>query len=243
MIGAVLIGINKTGMPGLGAVPVVLLALMFETKLSTGLQLMLLCAADLFAVSYYRHHADWWIVLRLVPWALVGIGLGTLTLEVVDSETLRLLIGWIILLMGVISVLKSLYLKNIETIPRHWAFSAAFGMLAGFTTLVANAAGPVMAIYLLAMRLPKERYMGSCAWYFLILNYLKLPIFIWEGRITLPAVRADLAMLPLILLGAWLGVVLVRKLPQRSFERMIQVLIFLGALMVIFRNQVLALFS
>ncbi len=239
ILSAILIGINKTGVPGIGTLPVIILALSFDARLSTGLQLVMLCTADLMAVAYYRQYADWKLVLRLLPWALGGIGMGAVALEYLDDSWMRPVIGGIILLMVAIHFSQQYLLRNDDRVPRHWAFTAFFGLMAGFTTQMANAGGPVMAIYLLAMRLPKNNYIGCCAWYFLILNYLKLPIFVLQERITWASFRADLAMLPVVLLGAWCGVWILKKIPQRGFEWIIQILAVIGALVVIFKDQLL----
>ncbi len=229
MLSAVLIGINKTGVPGLGMLPVLLLASCFPARESTGIQLLLLGTADIMAVLYYRRHADWTIVMRLLPWALVGIALGALCMMKIRDEWMRPVLAWIILFMVAIGFLAR-GIRNADKVPKHWVFSAFFGLMAGFTTQVANAAGPVMSIYLLSMRLPKNAYIGSAAWYFLILNWIKIPIFIFEGRITASAFRADLAVLPMLGVGAALGIVVLSKLPQKRFEQIIQILIVAAAL-------------
>lgn len=245
MLSAVLVGINKTGLPGIGTLPVVLLLLFFEAGLSTGLQLMMLGAADVMAVIYYRRHANWRMVLRLLPWALAGIGAGVLAVDGfalwswdgggVDDHILRPVIAVIILAMVVLNYLRAKYLKNAGDFHTHWMFTAFFGLMAGFTTLVANAASPVMAIYLLAMRLPKKEYMGVCAWYFLILNWLKIPIFICQGRITCEAFKADLAMLPLLAAGGLLGILLINKINQKAFETVIQAVVVAAAVYLLFK--------
>ena len=228
-LAAVLIGVNKTGVPGLGMIPVLLLADFFEPRESTGLQLVMLGMADILAVIYYRRQADWKIVLRLMPWALLGIGLGILALKFIADDTMKPVLAWTILFMVAFSYVAK-YIKNADKMPDHWAFSAFFGMLAGLTTHVANAAGPVMAIYLLSMKLEKKAYIGSAAWYFLILNWLKIPIFACEGRITFSSLKADITMIPLLVAGAALGIVLLNKLPQKRFEQIVQGLAALGAL-------------
>ncbi len=230
-VSAVLIGINKTGMPGIGVLPVIFLTMVFPARFSTGLQLIMLCAADVMAVLYYRSKGNWRIVLRLLPCAVAGLGLGSLALHCFgdgDDRHLKLAIGVIILAMAAINFWRE-HRMNSDRIPSHWAFTVAVGVLAGFTTQVANAAGPVMAIYLLSMRLPKEEYMGTCVWYFLIVNWLKMPLFIWEGRITVDALLADLPMLPFLALGAVIGILFVRKAPQKLFENIIQILVVLSA--------------
>ena len=231
IIGAILIGINKTAIPGLGVLPVVMLTMTFETRMSTGLQLGMLAMADIIAVAYYRRNADWKIVLRLLPWALVGLGIGSLLLNFVIPESgnvMRRVIGGIVLALMVVSFIHK-RLKP-DQIPSGPGFAACFGMLMGTTTQLANAAGPISSIYFLAMRLPKEKYLGCCAWYFLILNWIKLPIFVAEGRITWQSFQLDLCMIPFIVLGGALGIFLLRKLPQRVFEVIIQVLVVVAAL-------------
>ena len=121
-----------------------------------------------------------------------------------------------------------------EKIPSGSAVAAACGVTLGFTTQVANAAGPVAAIYFLAMKLPKEKYMGCSAWFFLIINWTKLPIFLWEGRITMEALKIDLMMIPFLLIGAALGILLLSRMPQKLFENIIQVLVVLTAIKLFF---------
>ena len=230
---AVLIGINKTGIPGIGPLPVVLLALSFPAAKSTGIQLIMLCMADLMAVSYYRKKANWNIILKLIPFALCGIALGSFVMRFFDDNGLRLAIGIIILSMVGLNFVRRKFLKA-DMIPSHWIFSLLIGLAAGFSTQVANAAGPVMAIYLLSMQLPKEEYLGTGAWYFMILNFLKLPVFIWEGRIVLESLYIDLCMLPAFVLGAFLGIVIAKKISQQAFELVVQILIVISALKLLF---------
>ena len=234
-VSAVIIGINKTGMPGLGLLPVVMLANSFEPGLSTGLQLMMIAMADIPAIICYRKTVNWKIILRLLPAALTGIVLGILVLHFAADVNLNILIGIIVLGLCIFTVLKDFIWRDATKVPTHWTFSAFFGLLAGFTTLVANAAGPVMAIYLISMRFDrKSEYMGTAAWYFFLLNWLKLPIFYAQGRITPESVRADLAMIPLLLIGAALGIWVLRKLPQKLFEKIILFLSALAALKLFF---------
>ena len=234
MIAAVLIGINKTGLPGLGLLPVVMLANTFPVGLSTGLQLGMLALADLPAAWYYRKTVNWKQLVRLIPMALVGIFCGFLVLRMVPKESLKPLIATVILVLCIFGLTKNYIFRDKEKIPTDWWFAALFGLLAGFTTQVANAAGPVMAIYLIAMRFEKKEYMGTAAWYFLILNWTKVPIFAFEGRITMASVRADLAMIPLLLAGAAIGIWLLKKMPQKVFEKVVLILSALAAVKLFF---------
>ncbi len=226
-VSAVLIGINKTALPGIGVLPVVLLSMMFPTRLSTGLQLLMLAVTDLVAVAWYRRHADWGIVLQLLPWSFAGLGLGALTLRCLSDDTLRPMIGGIVLFLALLNYIRAKLPP--EKIPSGAVIAGFCGVLLGFTTQVANAAGPVAAVYFLAMRLPKEKYMGCSAWFFLIINWTKLPIFIAEGRITMESFWIDLCMIPFLLLGAFAGITLLPRIPQKAFESIIQFLVIVTA--------------
>ena len=231
-VSAVLIGINKTGVPGLGTVPVILLVLAFPARLSQGLQLVMLALTDLVAVYCYRDHVNWRLLRRLLPWAVVGIGAGSLTLRflITDDDVLRLVIGVIVLGMSLLNLWRRRYAELVERLARTRWFGRSFALLGGFTTQVANAAGPVMATYLLTLKLPKFEYMRVAAWFFMLVNWIKFPVFISEGRIDWAVVRADSAMIPFILIGAALGVMLVKRLPQQAFERVVELLVVLSAL-------------
>lgn len=234
IVSALLIGINKTGIPGLGLVPVLLLTLVFPTRLSTGLQLGMLCMADVAAVCWYRRNANWKLILRLIPAAAVGLAVGTLVVNHLDDFAMGKMIGGIVLFLCAVSLVRDLVLKGGKRIPTHWAFGAAAGFLAGFTTLVANAAGPVSALYFLALRLDKKEYVGTGAWFFLIMNWVKLPIFVFQGRITLASFRADLAMIPFLLLGAAAGILLLKRLSQEYFNLLVLIFSVLAGIKLLF---------
>ena len=207
IVSAILIGLNKTGIPGLGLVPVLLLTMVFPTRLSTGLQLLMLCMADVAAVAWYRRSANWKLILRLVPSAAVGLGLGAV----------------------LVSVVRDYVLKD-KTVPAHWAVGAGAGLLAGFTTMIANAAGPVAALYFLALKLDKKEYVGTGAWFFLIMNWTKLPCFILQERITYQSFKADVAMIPFILLGAAVGIMCLKYISQAWFNKIVLIFSILAGL-------------
>ncbi len=231
MVAAVLIGVNKTALPGIGLLPVVLLSLSFETRMSTGLQLGMLAMADIMAVVWYRRSVDWRLLAKLLPWALVGLALGAWIIDCLpegNDRLMRLVLGGIVLFLAVLGFIRSRF-------PLDGVFAGRYarggwGILMGSSTMVANAAGPVASIYLLAMRLPKEKFLGCNAWLFLILNWIKLPVFVWQGRITAQSAWMDVMMIPFLLVGGALGILLLRRIPQKVFENIIQVLIVISAL-------------
>lgn len=230
---AIMVGISKTGVPGIGILIVQLLALIFPAKASTGLLLPMLAFADLFAVAYYRRHAQWNHVVKLLPPALAGIATGSVIIRHLDNAQLKPIIGIIVLVLLALNYWRNKHNGENKHIPTHWSFALALGFLAGLTTQLANAAGPIVVIYMLAMGLDKHKFIGTAAWYFLILNWIKMPLFIWDGRITLQSVKLDLLMCPLIIVGVVLGIVILKRIPQTWFNTIVQLLALAAAIKLI----------
>lgn len=231
---ALMIGMAKTGIQGIGTLVVPMLAFVFGAKPSTGILLPMLCMADIFAVFYYRRHANWKFIFRLVPWAIVGFLLALWIDSYTPARQFKILIA-ICILIGLIVLLWSSGRKKNEELPNSFWLAALFGVLGGFTTMIGNAAGPIMAVYLLAMRLPKNDFVGTGAWYFLVVNLLKVPlqIFAWNN-ITPQTFALNLMMLPFIALGAVIGIYIVRQIPENWFRRFVIVVTLASALMLLF---------
>lgn len=227
---AVLVGFAKTGIGGTGILIVPLMASLFPAKASVGILLPMLCIADVFAVKYYHSHADWKLMLKPMPWAIVGILIGVWVGKDLDSETFRYIIGGLVLAILIFMIVRERYTSE-DKIPNNLPFAVVVGLLGGFTTMVGNAAGPVWTIYLLAMRLPKYAFIGTGAWFFLILNQFKVPfhIWIWE-TITWQTFCFNLAMIPGIAIGAFLGIFVIKKINENIFKRLIQILAVAAAL-------------
>jgi hypothetical protein len=231
---AVMVGITKTGVPGIGILAVPLLALIFPAKASTGLLLPMLAFADLFAVGYYHRHTQWNHIIKLLPPALVGIIAGSIIIRHIENVHLQPIIGIIVISMLALNYWRKKRDGQEVNIPSHWSFALTIGFLAGLTTQLANAAGPLIIIYLLAMRLEKYKFIGTCAWYFLILNWLKIPLFIWDGRITAESIKIDIIIFPLIVVGAVTGIFILKRIPQKWFNIVIQILVLTAAIKLIF---------
>ena len=218
VVAALSIGIAKTGVSGLGMLAVVIFAQLLPAKQATGMVLPLLCFADLVAVAAYRQHAQWRHLWRLFPWTAAGVVLGYFALGRVNEKQARLLIGGIVLTLVVLHQIRRMRKSAAEETEHGWWFAPAVGILAGFTTLVANAAGPLMAIYLLAMRLPKMEYMGTGAVFFLLMNWFKVPFMVNLGLINAASFSLNLWLAPVVFVGAWLGKKILVKMNQRMFE-------------------------
>jgi uncharacterized protein len=220
LVGALLVGVSKTGIAGLGMLFVVMFANVIPAKQSSGFVLPLLIFGDVVAVWSYRAHAKWFHVFRLMPWTAAGVVLGYLAMGRLDDRHAKVLIGMIILVMVAIQVWRKSRAKAGE-VPEYgvW-FAGTLGVLVGFTTLVANAAGPLMAIYLLAMRLPKMEYVGTGAVFFLLLNCFKVPFMVNLGLITTDSFGFNLMLAPAVFIGAMLGRKLLPKINQKLFENL-----------------------
>ncbi|MFA5205575.1 MAG: sulfite exporter TauE/SafE family protein [Lentisphaeria bacterium] len=230
-LAALLLGMAKTGVPGLGILAVPLVAWVMPARASTGLLLPMLLLADCFAVAHYRRHAAWPHLLRLLPWTLAGIVLGCVALGRIDDARLRPLIGGVVLAMLGVQAWRQWRAGGVvPEPPGHWLFAAGMGLLAGATTMLANAAGPVMILYLLAMRLPKLEFLGTSAWFFLLVNGLKVPFSVGLGLITRESLVVNLVLVPVIITGAMLGLPVARRLPERGFTLAAQLLTVLAAL-------------
>ncbi|HEU5097770.1 MAG TPA: sulfite exporter TauE/SafE family protein [Roseiflexaceae bacterium] len=232
-LGAFLVGLSKTGIPGLGILNVAIFALVFPARESVGLVLVILICGDIVAVSTYRHDASWSHLLRLFPWAAAGVVLGYLALGRVNDSQMRHLIGAILLGLVVFQYIRSRRPAAIDAeaqSARPWLAPLA-GVTAGFTTMVANAAGPVMVLYLLAMRLPKILFVGTAAWYFFALNLFKLPFSASLGLVNPASLGVALWLGPFAMLGALIGRPIVNRLNQRLFELSALALTFGAAIM------------
>jgi len=169
------IGMAKTGISGLTLFFIPLMALSFGSRASTGIILPMLCIGDIFAVAWYRRHGEMKYILRLLPSTLFGIGSGVVVGRSLSDNTFGIMIGSIILALLALMIWQDASKKN-NLYPSAWWFSSLAGLLAGFTTMIGNAAGPVMSIYLLSMRMPKNTFIGTAAWFFMIINLLKIPL-------------------------------------------------------------------
>ncbi|MDR2232497.1 MAG: sulfite exporter TauE/SafE family protein [Tannerella sp.] len=226
-----LIGMSKTGINGLGMVYVPILAMIFGAKPSTGILLPMLCLADLFAVAYYRRSAAWKYIIRLIPWSLVGFGMALFVDHLIPDKGFKTLIG-ICIFAGIGVMAWNEYRGKGTDVPTAWWFAALFGILGGFTTMIGNAAGPIMSVFLLSVRLPKTSFVGTAAWFFMIINYLKLPLqyFVWHN-ISVNTLIFDVTMLPVIAVGAWLGIIFVKRVSEKIFRIIIYSLTLLSAIL------------
>lgn len=239
---ALCIGMSKTGVQGLMLMMVPLMAISFGAKESTGVILPMLCMADIIAVAYYRRF-DWSqkttaegkikIVAKLLPSAIIGFFLAITVDSFIEKGQFRHLMGWTLMSALMVMIWSEIYGKENKWM-RKWWYAGIFGLLGGFTTMIGNAAGPVMSVYLLSMKKDKMEYIGINAWFFLVVNLLKVPlqVFAWNN-ITWDSIELNIFMLPVIGTGAVIGIYLVKLIPEMMFRRFVQIVTIISVLIMI----------
>jgi uncharacterized protein len=233
-LGAFMVGVSKTGITGLSILSIALFTHVFpSSKQASGLVLPLLIFGDCVAVFAYRKHTQWPYVWRLFPWTGLGVVLGYFTLGRISDHTAKLMIGGIIVSLAALSFWRRYVSAPIDerAAALHWSVAAFIGVIAGFITLVANAAGPLMAIYLVAMRMPKMEYVGTTAVFFMLLNLFKVPFMVNLGLITPQSFGFNLLLAPAVLLGAVAGRWLLMRVNQKRFEQLVLALSAIGGIL------------
>lgn len=221
LVGALGIGVSKSGLPGVSLLHVVLFAHLFPGLRSTGVVLPMLVAGDIGAVLLFRRHAQWGHVIRTLPPALVGVAVGWAVMRAHPGLDWNRVIGGIVLGLALMQLLRNARPGLWSTVPQSRGFALAMGLTAGVTTMVANAAGPVMALYLLAVALPKDAFVGTAAWFFLMINVLKLPFSAHLGFITGPGLLLNALLVPVIVGGLFAGRWITARIPQRWFDTLV----------------------
>ncbi len=228
------VGMNKVGVMGSTLLVIPFLAVILGGRFSAGFVLPLLIAADVFAVIYYRRRCKWNILIRLLPWTVPGIVIGVLLGSVISDVLFRRIMGGTLLLVLVFMFYRE-RTRDKKQVPSNPVISGFIGMLGGFTSMIGNAAGPILSLYLLSQRLPKTVFIGTMAWLFFIINLLKVPphIFIWKS-ISMNSLLLNLLIVPFILLGAFLGLKIIHKIPEKGFRYFIFIMTGIGAVRLLF---------
>lgn len=218
---ALILGFSKTGINGMFMLAVIVAASAFGSKESTGILAPMLITGDVFAVTYYHRHAEWKQIRNLLPWLVVGLFVGVVVGSFIDAQYFRYLIGGSVLVCLIIMIYSEGKGGNLN-VPENLWFYALTGIAAGFTTMVGNAGGPVLTIYLLAKGFSKTNYLGTITWIFFITNLLKIPlqVFFWHN-ITLKTAAITGLMIPAVAIGAFAGILVVKRLNEKPFRYVI----------------------
>ncbi|MFT3682869.1 MAG: sulfite exporter TauE/SafE family protein [Ferruginibacter sp.] len=233
--GAFIIGLAKAGLKGIDMLNVTIMALVFGGKASTGIVLPLLCAADIAAVWYYNRHAQWKHFWKLLPWMAAGILIGVYTGKDIDEALFRKIMAVIIMISVIIIV--GMEFRKTDKVPTNPLFISTTGIAAGFTTMLGNLAGAFANIYFLAMRMPKNDFIGTAAWVFLVINLFKLPfqVIYWKN-INAASLQTDLVLLPALALGFITGIRVVKKIKDDNYRKVVIVLTLIGAMVIFLKR-------
>ena len=222
---------SKTSVAGIGVLSVLFMALAIPGKASAGVLLPMLIIADIFAVIYYRRSGQITILLKVLPPMLVGVVAGYFLMKSLPDANFERVIGVVILLMVSLDLLITSDIKD----KMRQSFTAAmlFGVAAGAASMIANAAGPIMGLYMLQLGLTKKEFVGTQAWFFLIMNSLKVPFSAELGLITFSSLMLNLIMVPILLIGAFIGVKLLARLDLNIFQWFVRITAGVAALKLI----------
>jgi len=213
------IGVSKSGFAGISMLHVVIFAIVFGSKASTGVLLPMLIIGDLMAICFFGKKAQWSQFRKLLPPTVIGVIVGSLVMKDLDEAVFRPMVGVIILTLTIMQVFRIWRPNAFEHIPHHRMFAWTLGLLAGVTTMLANAAGPIVALYLLAVALPKMELVGTSAWFFLTINIIKMPFsYFVLDLISVESLAIDIAFAPAILVGMLAGRWLLKRMPQKAFD-------------------------
>ena len=242
VVAALLVGFAKTAIGGVGTISVALFAAVLPARGSTGALLPLLLLGDVVAVLAYRRHANWPALLRLLPSVAAGILVGVAFVARIDDTMMRRTIGAVLLGLLVVHLVQRWrahkeqgHAAPGEAGARRRPAALGFGLLAGFTTMVANAGGPVMSLYLLSSGLGVLGFLGTGAWFFLVVNAFKLPFSAGLGLISVEALALDAVLAPALLLGAALGRACISRIDAARFEQVVLLVTALASLNLLLR--------
>lgn len=234
LLGALLVGLGKGGLSGIGNLTVMIFANVFAAKASVGILLPVLISADIIAVYWYRKHVQWQPLRFYMPWMAVGIVVGFFTLDYLNNQSMQVLIGAIILIMTALHFFRQWQQKRAilprQSLSQSLSFAGGTGIVGGFATMVANAAGPISAIYLLAIRLPKLEFIATMAWCFFIANLIKIPFSVGAGLISKESLAISLPLMPAAIIGALTAPYIVKYIPQKLFETITWVFVIAGGI-------------
>jgi uncharacterized membrane protein YfcA len=230
---ALSLGVAKAGFAGLSLLHVMVFALLFGARDSTGIVLPMLLIGDACAIAVYRQQVRWDYLRKMLPPACVGIIAGAAVMGRLSDAAFKPLIGWIILSLCILQAFRMLRPQSFGHVPHSPLFAWTMGLLAGGTTMLANAASPVMTIYFLAVALPKLEFVGTAAWFFFAVNAFKVPFSAGLGLITARTMLFNLLVSPAVIAGFFLGRWIMQRVPQQAFDSVLMTFAALAALRLI----------
>ncbi len=227
------LGVAKSGFAGVGLFHVVVFAFLFGAKQSTGYVLPMLIFGDVCAVAAFRQHARWEYVRSMSLPTALGVVIGWALMNSLSESAYKPVIGSIILGLAAMQTARMWRPTWFEHVPHAAWFAWSLCLIAGFSTMLANAAGGIIALYLVAVSMPKLELVGTTAWFFLLLNLFKVPFSAQLGLIGMDTLMLNVMLTPMIVLGLLAGRWLIHRIPQRQFDSLVLLLSSVAALRLI----------
>jgi len=228
------LGFSKAGLAGIGLFHVIVFAFLFGARESTGYVLPLLVAGDICAVIALHQHVRWEYVRKMLLPACIGVAIAAVFMRQISDTSFKPVIGWIVLLLAAMQAARLRWPDWMGAVPHTRTAVWTIGLLAGAATMLANAAGPVVALYCVAVGLPKFEVVGTLAWFFFIVNVFKLPFSAALGLIRTNTLLLNLVLFPAVAIGVFSGRWIVHRLPQRAFDLLMLTFAAIAALRLIF---------
>ncbi len=232
---AFLIGLSKSGLKGVAMVAIPVLAFLYGGKASVGIMLPFLIMGDAMALSFYFKSGKIKYILKLIPWAIIGILVAVYVGNLINDQQFKTTIAVAILICLALLIYNE-FRKSKVKLTDNKVFSGSLGLMGGFATMMGNAAGPIFNLYLLSMRLPKESYIGTGAWFYIFLNCFKVPFHILSwNTINWQTIQMNVIMFPALFVGALIGKKVVSYIPERTYRYLIFTVILLSAILLFFK--------
>ncbi|WP_137817697.1 sulfite exporter TauE/SafE family protein [Pseudomonas sp. 2FG] len=235
MPAALLIGISKGGFGGaLGGLAVPLLALVMPPTHAAAVVLPVLCMADFTGLQRYYRKWDVANLKIMLPGAIVGILVGSLTFGMLSEHLIGMIIGVIAIVFFLLGLITGQNNTGSEEPKR--LKGALLSGASGFTSFVAHAGGPPVMMYLLPQQMEKVRFIATCNVFFLLINAMKLIPYTLLGQFTQESLLTSMALGPVVVLGVWLGGWLQGKVNQTWFYRIARLGLLLTGTQLMIQN-------
>ena len=232
-LAAFILGLSKSGIKGISVIIVAMLVFVFGAKTSTGILLPMLIVGDIFAVIYYHRHTQWKYLIKLMPFMIIGVLLGTWIGKSLPEEVFRKYMAVVIFTSVIVMIWWDQ--RKSKHVPEGLPFASFMGLTSGFVTMVGNLAGSFANLFFLAMRLPKNQFIGTAAWLFLIINVFKVPFHIWSWEtITWSSLKMSASTTPFIFIGLFVGIRILKHINDKRFRQFILLTTAIGAVLIYF---------
>lgn len=213
-----IVSLSKSGFAGGGAIAgVPIMSVAIDPVTAAAIMLPLLVVIDAISVWAYRGRWHFGTFLTMLPGAALGIALGGLTFKLVDVDVIRLLLGLIV----VVFILNAWFRRhaNAAAAPRipSTKRGSFFASIAGFTSTVAHAGQPPIAMYMLPLKQGRTVYQATNVLLFAAINYMKIIPYAMLGMLNLDNLEVSAMLVPFVVAGALGGVWLHHRISDRLF--------------------------